>query len=354
MSLPGGPKGEDRSAPREGHLLTAWVAYAADLRHPASAVRKRFQAWWQARLPLTDTQLLTQRNIYILPTRAGFMFGFTLFVLLLASINYQLNLGYILTFLLAGSGIASMNVTHATLRGLTLHLRPTRPAFAGVPAGLDVVITSVDRARFGIGVRILSAAASTLSWIDVPAQGQSALQVSFVPERRGWREVPTMSVETRFPLGLFRAWAVWRPVSKVLVYPKLEVGPPALPAARPVAGGTASSRTADGGEIEGVRAYRRGDPMKLIAWKKAAQALEAGSELVSRDTSTSARQELWLEWVACGALAPEDRLSRLATWTLAAERAGADFGLRLPGAELAPDRGEVQKKRCLEVLALWT
>ena len=52
------------------------------------------------------------------------MFALTLVVLLLASINYQLNLGYVLTFLLAGSGVVSMHVTHGTLRGLTLHLRP--------------------------------------------------------------------------------------------------------------------------------------------------------------------------------------------------------------------------------------
>jgi hypothetical protein len=56
-----------------------------------------------------------------------------------------------------------------------------------------------------------------------------------------------------------------------------------------------------------VRAYRRGDPLKLIAWKKAAQALETGAELVSRDTSTSSRHELWLDWTACGRLAPEQR-----------------------------------------------
>ena len=67
---------------------------------------------------------LTQRNIYILPTKAGLAFALTLMVLLLASINYQLNLGYVLTFLLAGSGVVSMHLTHGTLRGLTLHLQP--------------------------------------------------------------------------------------------------------------------------------------------------------------------------------------------------------------------------------------
>ena len=38
-------------------------------------------------------------------------------VLLLASINYQLNLGYILTFLLAGSGVVSMHITTARCAG---------------------------------------------------------------------------------------------------------------------------------------------------------------------------------------------------------------------------------------------
>jgi uncharacterized protein (DUF58 family) len=102
-----------------------------------------------------------------------------------------------------------------------------------------------------------------------------------------------------------------------------------------------------------VRAYRRGDPLKLIAWKKAAQALETGAELVSRDTSTSARHELWLDWAACSGLAPEQRLSRLAAWTLAADRADANYGLRLPGAEIEPGDGDVQRARCLEALALW-
>ena len=315
-------------------------------------VRARVRRWLASRLPRTDTQLLTQGNIYILPTRAGWMFALTLVVLLLASVNYQLNLGYVLTFMLAGSGIVSMHITHGTLRGLTLHLRPVAPAFARSAAVLDVVMSSPSSARFGIGLRLLEAPASTLAWTDVPAHGQATAHVSFVPGARGLHPVPTLSAETRFPLGLFRAWTVWRPVARVLVYPEVEADAPALPAARPVAGG-AQARPSVGGEIEGVRAYRRGDPLKLIAWKKAAQAMETGAELVSRDTSSSARRELWLEWAACGMLDPEQRLSRLAAWTLAADRADADYGLRLPGVEIGPAEGDGQRARCLEALALW-
>ncbi|HEV7913661.1 MAG TPA: DUF58 domain-containing protein, partial [Albitalea sp.] len=110
---------------------------------------------------------------------------------------------------------------------------------------------------------------------------------------------------------------------------------------------------AQGAEIEGIRAYRRGDPLKMVFWRKAAKALETGGELVSRDTSASSHQELWLDWSQCSTLAPEDRLSRLAAWVLAADRAGVNYGLRLPGVELSRGHGAAQRRACLEALALW-
>ena len=329
---------------------------AASIRpglNPAAHARVRLRAWIDSRQPRTDTLLLTQRNVYILPTRAGWMFGVTLIVLLLASINYQLNLGYVLTFLLTGSGVVSMHLTHATLRGLTLHLKPMTSVFAGDPAVLDLVLTSAGAARFGIGLKISGAHEATLTWINVPALGQAHAQVSFVPPLRGRHTAPTLSAETRFPLGLFRVWTVWRPSAQLLVYPRAEHPAAALPAARTVAAGPTPLRRLDGSEVEGVRAYRRGDPPKLVAWKKAAKAMEAGGDLVSRDTSASVQQELWLDWQACGSLEPEARLSRLTAWVAVAHRAGAGYGLRLPNAAIAPGNGESQRRLCLEALALW-
>jgi uncharacterized protein (DUF58 family) len=177
--------------------------------------------------------------------------------------------------------------------------------------------------------------------------------VSFVPATRGLHELPALSVETRFPLGLFRAWAVWRPAASVLVYPAPERPPAPLPPARALPGGPMQGRSADGGEVEGVRAYRRGDPPKLVYWKKSAKSLAGGGELVSRDTAANVQRQLWLDWQACGNLPAEERLSRLAAWVLAAQRAGVEFGLGLPGRPIEPGEGEAQRRRCLEALALW-
>ena len=320
-----------------------------------NALSRRWQAWWQARHPRTDTLTLNQGNIYIVPTKAGLAFAITLVVMLLASINYQLNLGYLLTFLLAGSGLTSMHLTHGTLRGLSLHLRPPPPVFAGEPAPLEVVIASSGRVSHGVGLRVepgpdAPARSGPPVWVDVPAQGQAVAHLSFEPARRGWHAVPLLRAETRYPFGLFRAWTVWRPAARVLAYPAPEQPPAPLPAALPMGADTLATRSAGGSDFEGVRSYQRGDTMKQIVWKKVART----GEIVSRDSRAAVQQQLWLDWQAASTLPdPEQRLSRLAAWVLAAEQAGLVHGLRLPGLELAPASGEAHKRQALEALALW-
>ncbi len=312
-------------------------------------IADRLRAWFENRLPVSDTHTLTQGNIYIVPTKAGLAFALTLMLMLVASINYQLNLGYLLTFLLAGSALVSMHLTHGTLRGLTLRVKPPGAVFLGDSAEAEVVLTNQRGVRHGIGLAVSRARPRSFAWCDVPAQGSATARVRFPTVRRGLMRVPPLMAETRFPLGLFRAWTVWRPAVHVLVYPKPEEPPAPLPLTLGVPGSSSASRAADGSEFDGVRSYRRGDAMRRVVWKKAART----GELVSRDTSESANRELWLDFDGAGVADVEARLSRLAAWTLAAEHTGLAFGLRIPGVELPPAQGDVQRRAALEALALW-
>jgi uncharacterized protein (DUF58 family) len=313
--------------------------------------RRRLRTWWLARHALTDTWTLTQRNIYIVPTRAGFIFAAVLVVMLLAAINYQLNLGYVLTFLLAGAGFVSMHLTHNTLRGLTLHLKPPQPGFAGHGLPLEVILTSPTRLQHGVGLGFEDAPDRSHDvFVDVPSGGHASAHLAFVPPHRGLHGVPTLRAETRYPFGLFRAWTVWRPAAQVLAWPVPERPVAPLPAAPAAAGEAAQRKPSDSGEFEGVRAYRRGDALKQVVWKKAART----GELVSRDASSSLQQELWLDWQLTQLTGAEPRLSRMAAWVLAAEAAGVAHGLRLPGVEIAPGSGPAQQRRCLNALALWS
>ncbi len=311
---------------------------------------RRLDDWFVARLPAADTWTLGQRNIYIVPTRSGMSFAALLLLMLVTAINYQLNLGYVLAFLLAGAAAVSMHVTHGTLRGLTLRLKAGPPGFAGEPAMLEVVIASPDRARHALAVRWRERGGRGQTWtaVDVPAGGQAVATLSVVPDRRGWHAVPPIVVETGFPFGFFRAWTVWRPAARVLAWPRPEHPAPALPAAQPVPGEQAVLQRAAGGELDGVRPWRRGDTLRQVVWKKVARS----GELVSRETAASGSRELWLDWGDAPG-DPEARLARLAAWVELAEQRGLVWGLRLPGTELPGAQGDAHRRGALDALATW-
>ncbi len=312
--------------------------------------RQRWQQWWAARTGPLERTTLTQRNIYIVPTRAGLAFGATVMVLLLASLNYQLSLGFALTFLLAGSAVASMHMTHGSLRGLTLHAKPAAAVFAGESGRLEVVVTNPGAMRHGIGVGLdVGVRPIALAYDEIGAQGQTVLHLAWPVPVRGVHPLPMVRAESRFPFGLFKAWTLWRPDGSIVVYPQPERPAPAWPDSAAASGSDQPMPAEGGGEFDGVRAYRRGDTLRQIVWKKAART----GELVSRDSQHGRQRALWLTWSQAPLPDDEQRLARLCAWVLVADTAGYRYGLRLPGLELAPDHGPHQRQAALQALAEW-
>jgi uncharacterized protein (DUF58 family) len=323
-----------------------------------AVLHARWERWWTQRHPASDTLTLTQRNVYIVPTGAGWLFAALLAVLLVASINYQLNLGYLLTFLLAGVGVSSMHTTHATLRGLHLQLRVGEPVFVGDAVALHVTLRDDRRRRLRCGIGLtLEAGSRTPTWTDVPADAAAQLQLAVPATQRGRHPLPRITLETRWPFGLFRAWSYWRAASPMLVWPAPEQPAAPLPWASAPPGHSPHRRHGAAAEPDGVRPYRRGDPLPQVLWKKSAQALAGGGELVSRERAAAAQAELQLTWadavVPGTASDTERRLSRLTAWVLMAERAGLRYALGLPGHAVAAQHGPPHQRACLDLLAGW-
>lgn len=317
------------------------------LPHPLRFLQGRFSSWLQNRLPLTDHITLTQHSVYILPTRAGLMLGVTLLVLLLASINYQLNLGYLLTFLLTGCALVAIHVAHATLHGLTMHLVAPDACYAGATAPFVIQLQNDRRrARYGLAVAVQH----TGRWVDTDVAGLASanVQLAFSPQQRGLQRLPTVTAQTLFPLGTFRVWTLWRPAAQVLVYPKPEAHPPPLPLSSSQDGSRQSRGVQLQGEPDGLRAYRRGDSLKNIVWKKAAKT----GDLVSRDHAALQSHTLWLTVAQTQLNQSEAQFSRLCAWVLLAEQQGVRYGLQVANQTLAPDRGPLHQHRCLQALAL--
>ena len=304
--------------------------------------------FYGAKPPERGAIVLGHRRVYIVPSRLGLYFGGVLLILLVGSINYALSLGFALTFLLAGLGIAGMVQTTRSLAGLAVHAGRAEPAFAGEPAQFRLVLANAaDFDRPEIMVRHLASGAQCR--VDVGAATTAEAVLAVPAGRRGWQPLGRVMLESRFPLGLFRAWSYVQPDSRCLVYPRPEHGalPPPAPSAQ-AGGARAHAQGSD--DFSGLRAYQPADSPRHVAWKSAARS----DEMLTKQFAGEAVAELWLELRDLPAsLGLEARLSRLAGWVLAAERGGAHYGLRIPGTELAPARGEAHRTACLEALALY-
>lgn len=307
----------------------------------------RIRSWWLARVPPQDHIELGQRNVYILPTKAGLMLGATLLLLLVSSINYQLNLGYVLTFMIAGSALVAMHVGHGTLRGLHAQMMAGNPVHAGQTVAIGVRLNNpAGRTRFSIGLSWRDMTGQ--AWIDIERKSQRLLHLQWHPQRRGLQSLPMVMIRTLYPLGCFRVWALWRPAQKIWVYPRAEDKPPPLP----LTPGTAPSAKnipmrSFIGEPDTLRPYRKGDPLKNIVWKKAAHT----GELISRDFESGQDSVLWLSPASTGLADLEAQLSRLCAWVLQAQASGLTYGLRLSSQVIDPGTGKAHMQKCLHALA---
>jgi uncharacterized protein (DUF58 family) len=298
--------------------------------------------------PEHGTVVLVHRRVYIVPAPQGWLFALTLLILLIGSINYALSLGFALTFLLAGMGVAGMVHTARNLARLAASVGRAEPVFAGDTAQFRVYLDA--RASFdrpSILVRHVRSGSQMV--VDVPALGLAEVVLGVPAARRGWLPLGRVMLETRFPLGVFRAWSYVEPDARCLVYPRPEHS--ALPAASAEsAKGTARSPMPGNDDYAGLRAYQLSDSLRHVAWKAVARS----DDMLTKQFMGEAAAELWLDWAWLAPhLGVEQRLSRLAGWVLQAERSGVHYGLRLPGTEIAPGRGEAHRGACLQALALY-
>lgn len=301
--------------------------------------------WLRAPRPEPLPLSLGRQRIFILPTRQGLTFALVLLAMLLGAINYDNSLVYALVFLLAGLAVISILHTYRTLAGLRLAAARCAPVFAGEVAALTLTLNNPDpQPRLAV---TLARHGGPEHATDL-APGINPVVLPLATTRRGRLVVGRLILASRFPLGLFRAWAPLEPEIGCLVYPApaAERGLPPPQPDRPGEGGAAGPGQDD---FSGLRAYQTGDPLRHVHWKLAAR----GQGLTTKQFAGEQTRALWLDWALLPGLPVEDRLSRLCRWVLEAEAGGLPYGLRLPDRQLEPARGAAHRRRCLEALALF-
>lgn len=292
---------------------------------------------------------LSQRRIFILPTKAGIVYAITLAAMFTGAINYNLALGHALVFLLIGLGLIGMLHTFRNLFDLSITPGRTNPVFVGETAYFNITLQNERRIpRLGL---VLQAEENPEINALVPAQDRCEIAIPVSTKKRGWLILPKIRLSTTYPLGLLYAWSYLQPEMRCLIYPK-PIYTPLPPEQSTHATG---EQQGDGGQEDfaGFREHQPADSLRHVAWK--ASARDAGQRpLLVKQFAGGAQQELALDWqLTPEAANSETRLAIMTGWILAADAAGACYGLRLPGHEILPQQGAQQRQRCLEALALF-
>jgi len=309
-----------------------------------------FKQWLFRSVPGENTPVvLTQRRIFIIPTRTGLLFGVVLVVMLIGAINYNLSLGHALVFLLASLGMVAMVHTFRNL--VSLRLTPGRadPVFSAETAYFFMHLENTHRqARRALA---LSFGKHEISSIDIPGNGQAMVAVPCPATKRGRLNPGRITLSTEYPLGLFHAWSYPFPRLSCLVYPK----PIDTPLPHLVSISLSGQHCGDNGQEDftGLRLHQPNDSPRHIAWKAVARDIE-NRPLLIKQFDGGATEELWLDEALISAdNGLETRLSIITGWVLAAERLHISYGLRLPGQQIKPAQGRGHRDACLKILALY-
>lgn len=281
------------------------------------------------------------------PTFYGFVYLGMVLALLLGSINYNNNLGYLLTFLLGGLLLVSLRQTWLNVQDVLPVSARAEPAFAG---GVARVLLQVRAESEHLALQ-LSLAPDCQVLTDVAAGALSSVELALPVRQRGLQRCEHLTVASTFPFGLVECQRQVLLALSCLVYPK-----PIRTAFVSRSQGddnearqSAHMSVAAGFDFSGINTYRPGDSLNRIHWKSLARG--QGLHVTEFEEENRGGAFLALALIPGGNL--EHRLSRLCHLVLLASSRDLRYGLDLGTTIIQPDHGPRHRERCLEALALY-
>jgi uncharacterized protein (DUF58 family) len=285
------------------------------------------------------------RNLYILPTRFGWLWLASSGLLQLVAIQTQRNGPLLLSFLMLGLWLLALHLTHFNLQGLELQALPPTGGFADAPLAYRLLVRSRgsrDAVQLG-GQREPPPPPQRLK------RGEAVVTVTWHSAQRGLQTPGPLRIQTTAPLGLFRCWSLWAPPLPQPVYPARRPGPVAE---IPGPSGSDDSQVAANPHQQGseswhdLRPHRPEDGLGRLAWTSLAQGRGKQTKLFADESTPATRLS------PAPGVPIERALEHLSAEIWRRSQAGEAFGLDLGATHLAPATGLDHRDRCLLALAL--
>lgn len=308
-------------------------------------ISRKFESWIDSRVKAAPKLELKQSNIYILPTRYGWLLLAIIILILIAATNYQNNMGFMAGFILLAIGLLSVFYTYRNVRHLQFTFAKPKAVFAGETIDYPITIsnpTEQYRASIGIG-----SSKQNVEFFDIDIKNSNQVKVSFIAKKRGLHMPERMICISYFPFCIFQVWSYFKTPYSTWVYPK-PIAPAVNLSSDSEEGDNVSSNSVKGHEdFYGLKEYQAGDPIKQVMWK--AFARERG--LLTKEFEEQIGQQTWFSWNSVKHLEKEMALSNLCYVLLEAEKNNIEYGLEMLSEKTSLSNGKKHLNKCLEMLA---
>ena len=324
-------------------------------------INKRFDRWLTRRVPSCFKHKLSNRNIFILPTRFGFTYLFFDVLLFLLGTNYQNNIILLLSYLLASFFITVMMHSFYNFSQLTFSSKSKQSGFAQQIINFPINVTG-HKTHFDINFRFYNSD-YLFKEVKLTQCNTQTTQVllPWYANQRGVYALGRIKVFSEYSLGLFVTWSLLDFTHVAVVFPQ----PKRLTNTQQFLTGLNESdqdngvymqTTVGGNDFSELKNYVMGESQARIAWKQLAR----GQGKFSKNYQAEQGDLLWLKLSNMPSSDIEIKLQFLCFLILEYSKNQQDFGLilDLPATaknsavvQIEPNSGHQHQENCLIALA---
>lgn len=302
---------------------------------------QRISRWLDKRQPAATNVTLTQRTIFILPTRFGCWFALLFILLYLLGTNYQNNLILLLCYLLLAVFLLSITLAYRNLSGLQLSCPGVHEGFSQQPLPVRISLHN-QLHRFMLKFQFVNDTEEVFQPI-----AQADVLVALNSKTRGCFSLPRLKLSSVYPFGLWRSWSYIALSHQYWVYPQPKA------ADYPVTNEVKNNQPHNDTEISNnLSAYQPGDNLNQLLWKRLAR--DPANPVVRLRQPLAEADPQWVTVPALSGAAFEQALQHACYQLIQLQQQDQHYGLRLPHVTVPQGSGSQQLQRCLQQLALCT
>lgn len=299
---------------------------------------------------MPDVYQTNRRQLYILPTKIGWMLGCIIFALLIISIKYSHQGAFLLTFLLASIGQVTSLYTHKNLLKISLSASPAKSVFAGEQAEFPITINNPTSSK-KYSIWLLCDKHS--EHLCLNEEQSKTIVAKIQTNQRGMLSIPDIILTSHYPIGILFSWtkAFFAPAN-CIVYPQAKnlLNTPELISNNNSDASKVNQTNLSGSdEFSTLKPYETSDRLRDIHWPSLAKT----QQLISKQFTDPTTHIHLFNWQQVASLSLEDKLSQLTFWICEAEKKQQKYQLSIPRFTSGLDLGSAHLHQCLTVLATW-